>query len=167
MPHPIPRHLWMQSLRQLTIIVLAAVAIALISNQFRPDRLPLVESRSPETRLISPSGRQLAISLDEAKSLYMSGNTVFMDARSLEEYTAGHIQGAVSLPWHDAEQKAIEIIGNLPNDTLIIAYCDGATCNLSKELALFLENFGFSNVRVLVNGWSVWKEAGLPIETGK
>jgi 3-mercaptopyruvate sulfurtransferase SseA len=33
------------------------------------------------------------------------------------------------------------------------------------ELALFLENLGFSKVRILVNGWSVWRNAGLPVET--
>ena len=167
MTHHSPRHLWIRTLRQLSIIVLAAVAVALISNHFRPDRLPLVESRSPESRLISPSGRQLAISLDEAKNLHVSKNAVFMDARPHEEYAAGHIQGAVSLPWQDAERKAIDVIGQLPDDTRFITYCDGATCSLSKELALFLENLGFSDVRVLVNGWSVWKEAGLPIEMEK
>lgn len=166
MTHHNSHHLWFRSLRQLSIIVLAAVAIALISNHFRPDRIPLVESRSSETRLISPSGRQLAISLDEAKKLHIAKNALFLDARPPEEYDAGHIQGAVSLPWHDTEQNALDVVGNLPNDTSIITYCDGAACSLSKELALFLENFGFSNVRVLVNGWHVWKEAGLPIASG-
>ena len=43
---------------------------------------------------------------------------------------------------------------------------DGDTCDLSKELALLLENPGFSKARVLVNGWSVWQQAGLSVETG-
>lgn len=52
-------------------------------------------------------------------------------------------------------------------DAVIITYCDGDTCNLSKELALLLENLGFSKVRVLVNGWTVWQNAGLPVEAEK
>ena len=162
----VPYHPWIRSIRHLSVIVLAAVAIALISNHFRSSPLPLVGNWSPEARLTSPSGRQLAISLDEAKVLHQSKRAVFMDARPLEEFTKGHIQGAISLPWHEAEQRVMDVTAELANDAVIITYCDGDTCDLSKELALFLENLGFSNVRILVNGWTVWQHAGLPVETG-
>jgi len=160
-------HPWIRSIRQLSVIVLAAVAVALISNHFRSVPLPLEGNWSQEARLTSPSGRQLAISLDEAKVLHRSRGAVFMDARPLEEFTKGHIQGAKSLPWHEAEQQVMDVIADMSNDAVIITYCDGDTCNLSKDLSLFLENLGFSNVRILVNGWTVWQNAGLPVETGK
>jgi rhodanese-related sulfurtransferase len=160
-------HQWVRSIRQLSVIVLAAVAVALISNHFRSTPLPLVANWSQEARLTSPSGRQLAISLDDAKFLHQSNGAVFMDARPLEEFTQGHIQGAISLPWHEAEQLVMDVTANLANDAAIITYCDGDTCNLSKDLALFLENLGFSNVRILVNGWTVWQQAGLPVDTEK
>ncbi len=163
----VPHHPWLRSIRQLSMIVLAAAAVALISNHFRSSPLPLVGDWSQEARIISPSGRQMAISLDEAKGLHQSGGAVFLDARPFEEYTQGHIQGAISLPWHDAEQRVTDATRNLADDAVIITYCDGDTCDLSKDLALFLENLGFSKVRVLVNGWSVWRNAGLPVETGK
>ena len=89
-----------------------------------------------------------------------------MDARPLEEFTKGHILGAISLPWHEAEQRVMDATADMANDAVIITYCDGDTCDLSKDLALFLENLGFTNVRLLVNGWTVWHEAGLPVETG-
>jgi rhodanese-related sulfurtransferase len=160
-------HPWIRSIRQLLVIVLAAVAIALISNHFRPSPLQLVGNWSHEARLVSPSGRQLAISLGEAKVLHQSRGAVFMDARPLEEFTKGHIQGAISLPWHEAEHRVMDATADMANDALIITYCDGDTCNLSKDLALFLENLGFSKVLVLVNGWTLWQDAGLPIETVK
>jgi len=89
-----------------------------------------------------------------------------MDARPLEEFTKGHIQGAISIPWHEAEQRVMDITADMANDAAIITYCDGDTCDLSKDLALFLENLGFTNIRVLVNGWTVWRHAGMPVETG-
>ena len=46
---------------------------------------------------------------------------------------------------------------------MIIAYCDGEHCDLSHELALFLKEMGFENARVLVNGWTVWQQAGLRV----
>jgi len=150
----------------LSVIVLAAVAVALISNHFRPAPLPLIGDWSPEARLMSPSGRQIAIPLDEAKNLHESRGAVFLDARPLEEFTKGHIQGAISLPWHEAEQRVMDVTADMANNAVIITYCDGDTCDLSKELALLLENMGFSKVRVLVNGWTVWQQAEFPVETG-
>jgi rhodanese-related sulfurtransferase len=166
MAQKVPHHPWIRSIRQLSVIVLAAVAAALLSNHFRSSPLPLVGNWSQEARLTSASGRQLAISLDEANSLHRSKAAVFMDARPFEEFAKGHIQGSKSLPWHEAEQRVMDVIADMANDAVIITYCDGDSCNLSKELALFLDNLGFSNVRILVNGWTVWRDAGLPIETG-
>ena len=160
-------HPWIRSIRQLSVIVLSALAVALISNHFRSAPLPLVENWSQDARLTSPSGRQMAISLDEAKKLHQSKSAVFMDARPLEEFTKGHIQGAISLPWQEAEQRVMDVTADLSNDAVIITYCDGETCDLSRELALFLDNLGFSKVRILVNGWTVWQNAGLPVETEK
>jgi rhodanese-related sulfurtransferase len=166
MTNNLQSHPWVRSIRQLSVIVLAAVAVALISNHFRPAPLPLIGDWSPEARLMSPSGRQMAIPLDEANILHQSKGAVFMDARPQEEFTKGHIQGATSIPWHEAEQRVMDVTVDMANDAVIITYCDGDTCDLSRDLALFLENLGFSNVRVLVNGWTVWQEAGLPVETG-
>jgi rhodanese-related sulfurtransferase len=167
MAQKVPNHPWVRSIRHLSVIVLAATAIALISNHFQQAPLPLVGDWSPEARLISPSGRQMAISLNDAKALSQSKGAVFMDARPFKEFANGHIQGAKSLPWHEAEQQVMDVIADLSNDSVIITYCDGDSCNLSKELALFLETLGFSNVRILVNGWTVWRDAGLPVETIK
>jgi rhodanese-related sulfurtransferase len=159
-------HPWVRSIRQLPLIILAAVAVALISNHFRPVPLPLIGDWSPEARLMSPSGRQMAITLDEAKNMHQSKGAVFIDARPQEEFTKGHIQDAISLPWHEAEQRVMDVTADFANNAVIVTYCDGDTCDLSKDLALFLENLGFTNVRVLVNGWTVWRNAGLPVETG-
>jgi len=158
---------WIRSIRQLSVIVIAAVAVALISNHFRSQPLPLVGDWSPDALLMSPAGRQMSISLDEAKNLHQSRGAVFLDARPFEEFTRGHIQGAASLPWRDAEQRATDVTAELASDAVIITYCDGDACDLSKELALFLENLGFADVRVLVNGWTLWRNAELPVETEK
>ena len=166
MTNNLQSHPWVRSIRQLSVIVLVAVAVALISNHFRQAPLPLIGDWSPEARLTSPSGRQMAITLDEAKVLQQSGGAVFMDARPLEEFTKGHIQGAISLPWHEAEQRVMDVTADMSNDAVIITYCDGDTCNLSKDLALLLENLGFLKVRILINGWTVWQKAGLPVDAG-
>ena len=98
--------------------------------------------------------------------MFTNKAAVFMDARSKQEYDAGHIQGAISIPWHGVEHRFMEVADRIPSDRLIITYCEGETCALIKDLALFLKEMGYEKVHVLVNGWSLWKGAGLPVETG-
>jgi rhodanese-related sulfurtransferase len=50
--------------------------------------------------------------------------------------------------------------------SLIITYCDGEACTLSIKLAKKLEEMGYENIRVLVNGWSLWRKHFLPEAEG-
>lgn len=150
------------SMQAIVILSIAAVA-ALSVNHFRSSPLPLIGDWSVDARLATPSGRKLAILLEEAKTLHQSGSAVFLDARPGEDYEKGHIAGARSLPWSEAERMVMDVVGDVADETPMIAYCDGDTCNLSKDLALFLDSLGYTRVYVLVNGWSVWQENGLPV----
>jgi 3-mercaptopyruvate sulfurtransferase SseA len=47
-----------------------------------------------------------------------------------------------------------------------VTYCDGETCSLSEDLAKELMAMGYKQVKVLLNGWTRWNEAGLPVEKG-
>ena len=60
-----------------------------------------------------------------------------------------------------------KVLMDLPDDVLIVTYCDGEDCVLSAELALRLKEIGYENVRVLYNGWSVWESHQLPSEAGE
>jgi rhodanese-related sulfurtransferase len=77
----------------------------------------------------------------------------------------GH-EGALSIPWDDYEQRVDAVLGDVPKDAFLIAYCDGEGCSLSKELALALIAGGYKNVHILVNGWHLWLQANLPTTLG-
>ena len=104
------------------------------------------------------------ITLEEAEILYFDRKAVFLDARSEEAFGAGHIEGAKNLPWEEFEQFYPEVMSDIPPSAVIVAYCDGETCSLSKELAFTLVAKGYSHARVLLDGWKQWQEARLPIE---
>jgi rhodanese-related sulfurtransferase len=146
------------------ILVLASV-IALSVNQLRPERLPLVGDWSPKAQLTTDSGINLEIPLDEVEALFFARIALFLDARTPDQYTAGHIQGALNLPWDAFEATFPQVMAGVPRDTTIVTYCDGDTCGLSKDLALALLQEGYFNVRVLVNGWTLWQQSNLPVET--
>ena len=142
-----------------------AIFLGLCVNHFRDNRLPLFADRSTETSLTAPSGARLDISLIAAKKLFFQHAAVFIDARPKEDFEKGHIKGAKSLPWRDIDQRFMAVTGNLSLDATIIAYCDGEACELSHHLANFLIDAGFNHVKVLVNGWTKWRNANLPVET--
>lgn len=155
-----------QIIRQGAVLFFLSAVIAVCVNIPRPDRLPLIGNWSPEAQLVSADGKKMAISLEEAKKLFEAKKAVFLDARSPEDYRAGHVRGAKNLPWLEFSKYFDQAASDIAQDQTIIAYCDGETCHLSKELAKALSEMGFQNVRVLVNGWSLWVQNGLPIQKG-
>jgi rhodanese-related sulfurtransferase len=155
---------WFEVIWQGSALLLLASIIALSVNQLRPDRLPLVADWSPEAQLKVDSGDSLMISFDEAQALFFAQAAIFLDARSQDAFAQGHIQGARNLPWDDFDQRSEEIMAKIPLETPLVTYCDGESCGLSKELAMALLAKGYINVRVLVNGWTLWQEKNLPFE---
>jgi 3-mercaptopyruvate sulfurtransferase SseA len=154
-----------QAIPQGSAILVLACAIALSVNQLRPGGLPLVADWTPQAQLKLESGDSLEISLDEAGMLFFDRSALFLDARSSDQFAEGHIEGAVNLPWDEFDHHFAPVMAGISPETLLVTYCDGESCGLSKELAMALLAKGYTNVRVLVNGWTLWQEKRLPVET--
>jgi len=105
------------------------------------------------------------ISIEELKKMVDNGTPVtIIDVQPKEVYEAGHIKGAVSIPWK--AQIALEDVWSLPSDQPIVTYCDcGPGEADSSSVAAQLFNFGFDNVKVLqdpsIRGW---KKMDYPME---
>jgi rhodanese-related sulfurtransferase len=91
-----------------------------------------------------------------------SGEIVVVDVRPKEEYEAGHIPGALSIPLSQLEQHFSEID---PGQE-VVAYCRGPYCVLAAEAVKAMRKRGYRAFR-LVDGYPEWREAGLPVETTK
>jgi len=87
-----------------------------------------------------------------------------VDARSPEDYEAGHIQGSVSLPVGRFEEEIEAFLERYPPEASIITYCSGRTCLDSHHLAEFLLDFGYDKVTVFIDGFPGWEAEGHPIE---
>ncbi len=146
-------------LQSLCIITLSTV-LALGSNALRPHGLPLLHAE--ESAVDLDNGGE-TISVKDAAMLFLSGRAVFLDARSRFEYEDGHIQGALPVPAEEFDFIAGELTPKLQGKEVLITYCDGERCPLSHELAASLHTAGFDNVRVLVNGWTLWNRENLPV----
>ncbi|HSV51260.1 MAG TPA: metalloregulator ArsR/SmtB family transcription factor [Burkholderiaceae bacterium] len=86
------------------------------------------------------------------------GEVVVIDVRPQEEYEAGHLPFARSMPVAELEQRLSE----LPRRQAIVAYCRGPFCMLSDEALKLLRARGYKVTKIL-DGVSEWQAAGLPL----
>ena len=161
---PNSKSIWQKILWESCAIIIVAVLCALVSNSLRQTPFPLLrKNTSSETQQSTVSMED--ISLQEARALFFSGKAVFLDARPTEFYNLGHIRGAINLPYEEFDELFPTVMRRINHDSTIITYCDGEGCQLSKKLALTLKENGYTNVKILENGWTTWKEADLPTDT--
>ncbi|MEU3274450.1 metalloregulator ArsR/SmtB family transcription factor [Saccharomonospora sp. NPDC006951] len=86
---------------------------------------------------------------------------VVLDVRPREEYAAGHIPGAVSIPVEELEDR----LADIPADQEIVAYCRGSYCVLAYDAVRLLRAHG-RTARPLADGMLEWQLAELPVESG-
>jgi rhodanese-related sulfurtransferase len=89
------------------------------------------------------------------------GTVTVLDVRPVEEYRAGHIPGALSVPLAELEK----LFSKLPRDQEIVAYCRGPYCVLAIQAVELLRKQGFKAIR-LDEGVQDWLAMGLTVDTG-
>ncbi|MCP4318146.1 MAG: metalloregulator ArsR/SmtB family transcription factor [Hyphomicrobiales bacterium] len=89
------------------------------------------------------------------------GLVTVLDVRPADEFTQGHVPGAINIQLSELEQRLDE----LDPQQEVVAYCRGTYCVLSFEAVAALRGYGFT-IRRLEDGYPEWKAAGLPIESG-
>ena len=87
------------------------------------------------------------------------GRVTVLDVRPAEEYNAGHIAGALSIPLRELKARIKEI----PRGQEIVAYCRGPYCVLAVEAVETLRKAGV-RARRLREGFPDWRAAGMPVE---
>ena len=96
------------------------------------------------------------IGREELRERLAKGDVVLVDVRPQEEFAAGHIEGARSIPLAELERRLAE----LPPDREIVAYCRGPFCAFAHEAVRRLNETGRTASR-LDDGWPEWRLAQL------
>lgn len=122
----------------------------------------LAEVEQIATMYIESRDELAPVTLKELRRLARSGDVTLIDVRPADEYEAGHIPGALSIPV--AELKAR--IDELPKRKEVIAYCRGPYCVYSLDAVGILRKNGF-RARRTDQGISHWRSAGLPVARKK
>ncbi|MBN2242976.1 MAG: metalloregulator ArsR/SmtB family transcription factor [Acidobacteria bacterium] len=129
---------------------------------FRTLRL-LAETRLAEVgditrRFMEARGDLEPVDRDQLLAKVRDGAVTVLDVRPPEEYQAGHLPGALSVPLKELERK----LSDLPGEREIVAYCRGPYCVLSLEAVALLKAHGYKAFR-LQEGVFDWKARGLPV----
>jgi len=187
-----------KTFKEILIILFIAVIIALIANTINPNGVPIIadaslfEVDSNKTMDVSnivndpydTNGKKLNlfsttektkegyikpqnIALAHTKALYdIKG--LFIDGRKPADFTAGHIKGAINIPYEEfrakPQEEKIEMMRKFNKEGIIVCYCDGGDCDISIDLAYELAKLGFNSVNIYLGGFAEWENAGYPVE---
>jgi len=102
------------------------------------------------------------VSREELMARLHDGMVTVLDVRPEDEFTLGHLPGALNIPLAALESR----LAALPREQEIVAYCRGPYCVLSFEAVATLRAQGY-RVRRLEDGFPEWRAAGLPVETAE
>lgn len=126
----------------------------------------LAESRLAEVEQVTREyfeerGAMEAVKGDEFLRRVKGGEVTVLDVRPSEEYRAGHIPGALSIPVGELETRLKE----LPKNREIAAYCRGPYCVMAVEAVKLLRKRGFKAHR-MEQGVVDWRARGWRVEAG-
>ena len=141
------------------------LADEMVCEFFRSMRI-LAENRLAEVdmikkRFLAGKEEMEAVNRDDLIERVRNGSVTVLDVRPAEEYYAGHIPGALSVPL-DQLQKQLD---RMPADQEIVAYCRGPYCVLAVEAVEVLRKEGFKALR-LEESIQDWRAMGLPVAIG-
>ena len=134
---------------------------ALLNDQTPTEGQDVEKDEIPTPKMVS--------FIDVASRFFNQPNVRFIDARDAGTYEAGHIPGALHI---DAERLngdpmvGAKVLADVPKTHILIVYCSGGQCDLSKRLASNLIARGFQKVLVFEGGWNEWLDEGQPTEEG-
>lgn len=154
----------------MAVITVISIIFGVVYNQFSASPLPLFKKydalEAADTDAppgdIPPIEIQ-EIDLETMNYMVESGEAVLLDARIKEDFSQGHIPGAIHLPVYSFDQTYEGAVGHLDKKKTIIAYCSSYTCLDSSLLARKLSRKGHQDIFVYKGGFQEWQELGNPI----
>ena len=121
----------------------------------------LSEIEQVSRQYLEERGALEAVDDDELLRRVRAGDVTVIDVRPREEYLAGHIPGAVSLPLGELKKR----LRDLPKGQDIVAYCRGPYCVMALDAVDLLRQKGYRAQR-MEHGVQEWRARGWRVETG-
>lgn len=121
----------------------------------------LAEVERVTREYLEDRGAMDSIASDELLRRVRSGEVTVLDVRPSEEYVAGHLPGALSIP----AGELAACLNEVPRGRDVVAYCRGPYCVMALDAVDLLRKKGFSAHR-LDQGIADWRARGWRVERG-
>ncbi len=119
----------------------------------------LVELQMALRSLVTAGSELVGVDRNVILKQAREGAVVVIDVRPGEEFEAGHLPYARSLPLSELRKRLKE----LPKDKPLVAYCRGPFCMMANEAVALLLKQGYWAFK-LDDGVAEWRAKGLPVE---
>lgn len=150
---------------QAVIIVIMSIILGFANNIVNPNRVKLSTERPQaetaadstfETAMPSELSEPVVLGKTQLLKLIQDEAVLIIDARTPDEFAAGHITDAINIPFEQLGDY-IQQVDELPRDKWLVTYCDGPPCDKGRELAVILFDMGFARVAYYDAGLDDWK----------
>jgi rhodanese-related sulfurtransferase len=150
------------TLKQIGLILFFSGVVAVVANSVHPRKIPWVQQWSNHVEAKAKKNGIKVIPLSIALQRFQSleDPATFIDARSVEEFNAGHVVGAISIPFQSLEEQFPRIGSLIDSGQELIVYCQNRACDDSLMLAIELQAMGAENLTLFIDGFEVWQKYG-------
>ncbi|MEM7145456.1 MAG: rhodanese-like domain-containing protein [Verrucomicrobiota bacterium] len=142
---------WKRGFREALVLLGLAALGAVAVKAFHP--------YAPALYLQNEPLREDEVTVEMVAERWGEEGVIWIDARQVVEFEAGHIPGAMLLNkqgWTDQLWEIWSVLeaGDIP----VVVYCDSAACKASREIAERLrQNTGRGEVYTLRGGWEAYR----------
>ncbi|VGO21410.1 rhodanese-like domain-containing protein [Pontiella sulfatireligans] len=152
------------TLQRIGIILLVSGVLAVVANSVHPRKIPWVQDWSRHVEAKATKQKIKVIPLSVALEKFQTLESIFIDARSAEEFEQGHIPRAASIPFESLDEYFPILGGLIDSGRELILYCKTRECDDALMLAIELQKMGASNLVLYVDGFELWEKHGGEVE---
>lgn len=120
----------------------------------------LVELQAALSSMVAAGDALEALDRKAILKKAVNGEVLVLDVRPADEFAAGHLPHARSLPLAELKKRLAE----LPKDLPVVAYCRGPFCLMARDAVALLRKKGYVATH-LSDGVAEWRARGLPVAT--
>jgi len=145
--------------RDAFLVIIIATTLALGSNAFREDGIPLVAKEEYTILVPCPESMGEAIPINADDPLIKDPDSLLIDVRSRKEFDEWHLPQALNQPYDwlaeqdEVDRKAAEVAKSIARSrkSHVVVYGDGGNPDAGEHWAASLSESGIKNV-VFISG---------------
>jgi rhodanese-related sulfurtransferase len=153
------KHTVPKAVRDASIVVVAAVAMGLVSNLVRhKEKLSWIQTTPYDLLVPCPEPVGQAQTIQAGSPLILDRTSLVIDARAATDYAEWHIEHAINVPFdwlgppvQDDVTRVTQVITR-SNAKRVIVYGDGDNPDSGREWARLLSGGGIRNVNFIEGG---------------